>query len=741
VSPSPQRDLWLAALGGALLALAGHLYLILHYGTVLPYRDQWQLMGVELIRPWLEGELALRHFFQPLNDHWPVLTRLWSWGLFRLNGLWDNQVEITANALLFAGVAFALLRVVLPAVPGALRPFVALGGGVVMALPLGWENTLWGIQSLPYFQVGLTLLFLSGVLLSSGFSRSWWLAQLAGLFLLLTQYSAILAHVVLLPVLVLRLWSRPDLRKADQTALGISALIVVLFFCLYPEMQATAHLRADSLPLAIEVTLRQLAWPTDHPAWAFLLWAPWLVLAIDAAGRRQLKAPVALLLALGLWAGGQAAAIGYGRAVDTHTFVSRYTEILTVGFLANAAALAHLIGRLPPRRWRPVAGLMLALAWIGPALPGFHWETFASHAGHNLGIREQENRANIKRVQTYLETKDPTVLSLERGGALLFTYPPAVQQLLDRTDFVDLLNPEAREDPSGEGKGRFFFLVHFLPRASVPVAVVGFLLLGLAWLLRSRAATGGTGSSVWTLDRLLMLGVAALLVTAGLWSSWETPLQFDSSIRHARLLQPEGPDLQPTPLQITHPHGPPVDTQGAILTRPHQPSPITPFSHGTAPGGPSGFQGTLHSQPIPLSHPHLNLLFTGYPCAHGNGLRWELRPPDGGEAKIISYVGRNAGTAWLPWTVDVSDFTGGTAVLWLFDGREDAEGWLGVTAPVQTVDSQWAEGWLSRLRAERAAPAQATLAGVTLSLLFGCLIGGVVGLIRRSHDRKSTHES
>jgi len=242
-------DLWLAPAAGALPGLAGHLYLILHYGTVLPYRDPWQLMGVELIRPWLDGELTWRAFFQPLNDHWPVLTRAWSFVIFRLNGQWNNAVQITANALLFSGMLFVLLRIVLPAVPPAFRAGLALLAGAIAALPIGWENTLWSIQSLPYFQLLFTGLFIGGVLLSPGFSKRWYLSLAAGLMVLLNQHSAILAHVALLPVLTLLFWRHPKRRRETGVALVFCGITTALFFALHPPMETTAHLRADSIPL------------------------------------------------------------------------------------------------------------------------------------------------------------------------------------------------------------------------------------------------------------------------------------------------------------------------------------------------------------------------------------------------------------------------------------------------------------------------------------------------------------
>ena len=58
-SASSRRAWWLLALGGALLALAGRLWLIRHYGTALPYRDEWKAVIHNTLASIPEGEDSL----------------------------------------------------------------------------------------------------------------------------------------------------------------------------------------------------------------------------------------------------------------------------------------------------------------------------------------------------------------------------------------------------------------------------------------------------------------------------------------------------------------------------------------------------------------------------------------------------------------------------------------------------------------------------------------------------------
>ena len=721
-----------------MLALAAHLDLIAIFGTVLPYRDQWQLTGVELIGPWLDGTFSFKSFFQPLNDHWPVLTRMLSFALLRLNGQWNNLLETTVNAFILAAAVAVFLRGVLPGLAGRIRPPYAFFAGVIMALPIAWENTLWGIQSLPYLQILLSVIYLHLLTQTTRRDGTWWTAQITGVLVLFTQHSAILAHLALLPICAWRWWHHDGNRSLHALNATLALATIAAFVQFFPSIETTAHYAADSVPLAVEVTLRQLAWPTDHPSWAFLLWAPWLLLAIDHVARRRLAASTAFVLAMGLWVGGQAAAIGYGRAAETYTFASRYCDFLALGFLTNGAALLLLWQRWPARLAR-TATLALGLAWTVAPINGFWWESTESHAGFNLSNRFNENPANLDRVRDYIVTRDPAVLSLERGGSLLFTYPPSVQALLDREGFRALLPPETGAPEARPDHGRLGGLAQGMLDGRLVLALFGFAALG-AGLLHGRRESSDTSRdnpSDWTPLRLWWSSTSIVLIFATVWSRWEMPLEFDPAKRVRELMAPGDKGLSFADLRFVRESVGTVDpsrTPGAVLSEPES---WRPFTHGTAIDGPAGFQGTLASQPIPVTADTLSLLFTGFPCAHGNGLRWKFIPPDGGEPHWEGYGGPNPESGWYTWTVDTTAYRDWQAVLYLYDGRPDREGWLGVTRPVLTDDPNWATGWRARLRAERAAPAHRTIAGATLISAAFWMLGGITVFATRAKRKTS----
>lgn len=714
-----------AALAGAAFALAGHLGLLRAFGTVLPYRDQWQCTAVEIIEPWINGTLGWKTFFTPLNDHWPVLTRLLSFLLLRLNGQWNNLLETTVNALLFATAIFFFLRRVLPGLRGWARPAFAALTGLLAALPITWENTLWGIQSLVYSQILFTLFYLDAVVTESArFSRRWWLGLAAGVLVLFTQHSAILAHIAAAILLGWRVYRSDGDRRVALAGLAFAGIVLVSFAAFFPSITVTAALRADSWPLALHVFLQQLAWPMRHPAWALLLYAPWLLWCVRTLAARRLAPTDAFLLVLGLWVGAQAAAIGYGRGGETFTFASRYCDFLALGLLLNAAALARLwLGT--PRLLARVAFLALGLVWLVAPLKSFWWEISESHAGFNLSHRSDENQRNLERLRTTFATHDSAALLADAGTAQeLFTYPPAVARLIADPRFAALLPPETNAPGARSDHGRLGWLPALLLPSATPLAAAGLLLLG--WSMLQSGARGRDGEddspapSAFTLrTAAVALGSTATLAIA-IWAAWPQPLLFDPGQRLSAAYSPAGSS---TPLSLTFtrydgPIHPVMPARSAVDT---QPTTIRDFWFGTRLPDITDFRGVIRSQPLPVTARYLVVPFTGHPCTAGNGLRIRFVDAAGRES-WESYVGADAGNGLDFWTVDATAHHGAHAEIFLFDGNAGERGWLGVAPPALTDDAAFAARWRARLRGERAEPTHLVIAAVAIFATVAALI-------------------
>jgi len=716
--PTAPRTWWLLALGGAFLALAGRLWLICNYGTTLPFRDEWKAVAVDLLGPWIAGTLDWHAFVAPLNDHCLILTRSTAFALVRLNGQWNNLLETSLNALLVAAPLTLVLRTVAPALGRAAAVAWALLAGLLLALPITGENTLWGIQSLVFFQVALSIVYLWAVATRTRCDRLWWLGQLAGGLCLLTQQSAVLAPAAAALLLGWRLFRETKARRNAAAGLAFAALWVACYQSLAPDFTVTAGFRADSWRVALDVCLRQLAWPVPHPAAAFLLYAPWLWFAADRLRRRTFAPADALLLVLALWVGAQSAAIGFGRGGETTGFVSRYCDFLLYGVIVNAACLL-LLWRESTRRTR-IALALLGAGWLAALIPSAWHETVASHSGYILQNRPAANTANLAAVRNFIATGDTAALSRDRVGETLYTYPPSLVELLSQPRFRALLPPETGAPEARADHGRLGWIARGLPAAWPAFLAAGLGLIAFAgWRLRSSSTAAAdlepaATSLVWHTQELAVL--TALLAVAGatLWCAWPQPLVFAPAERWEAAFAPARTDVELADLDLVlESPGPqlvPGATSGAVaLDHPE----IATFWHGTLLPDAS-FGGILASRPFILRHRFLVTPVCGWPNRDGSALRWRFRDPTTGEERWEDRLSTNPQGEFDLWTLDAAAYRGWSASLVLFDGRTGDAGWLGVGRPALTDDPAFGAVWRSTLKGERAEATHRILAVGTL---------------------------
>lgn len=721
------------ATAGGLLALAGHAELLRRYGTSLPYRDQWKCTAVDVLQPWLESRLGWKDFFAPLNDHWPVLTRALSFLLVQWNGEWNNAVETAANAVLFSAAVVLFIRCVLPALNGWAQPAFALLAGSIFALPITWENTLWGIQSLVYLQIALSFAYLASVAFERRFSAAWRWGHTAGLLVLLTQHSAVLVHIAAALVLAWRYWRQDGERRVALVGLGFAVVVIAMFAAFFPPLSATAALRADTWELALDVFLRQLAWPLPHPGWAFFVYLPWVLWAISRARARRMDPADAFIVACGLWVGAQALAIGYGRGADTYGFVSRYCDFLVVGWMLNAACLFRLWQDGHSRFIRRIL-VLSAAAWLAVPIPSFYFESAHGHTGHNLGRREDENRRNAARVRQYIATHDLSAFEGD-GTRELYTYPPEITPLLREPRFVSLLPGEVRHTESALNKGRLEWLPRFLLASPASIAALGLLLVGRDLLQQRRSLTPRPlpeDEGTWNVEALL----AAIAVLAGaccmVVSEWHSPLLVGRTGRLRAAYNPAGRNLVHAELafkRVDGDHNERIDSVGAVETLPRD---ERPFWQGTRLVVEPDFRGILRSDAVRVERSFLVVPFTGYPCSDGNGMRWLLTNPETGDEVWLSYVGPNAGTNWEIWSTEVTRFKGYLASLVLFDGRDGPiGGWVGAANLVQTNERQFVERWRALMRLPRAEPTHQVVLWIGLAAVVTVVSGAAYRTRRR----------
>ena len=718
----PQRNPagWLWALGAAVLVMAARWREISLHGGEIPFLDQWRVEAGQILLPWLEGRLSPTDFFIPHNEHVPAWTRLCVWLEAVLLGKWDAQLQATLNAGLmgaFTGVLAAWLRRALPLLPALGLTILAV---VLQSLPHSWENMVWGFQS----TIPLALLFVfahvHGSLAHPPGSAGWRWAQVAGIALLFTLGSMWAAALAVLLVL---LWTG-DWNRRRLLAAGLVTAAGMILLCLARGQQppgGAAVLGATDLRQFIAALLVQLGWPSAWPVAAAVLNLPVFLLALRLRGQHSAAPVDRTVLALALWSAAQAVAFAYARG-SYLGFVSRYSDLLSLGVLCNAVALYRVSqgSRWPSRLL--LTGFVFG--WGAVVVQGLNT---INTQGHTLYFHEHSAPwAQVRRdaVRQYLGTKNPASLSRVEVRGVLYPDPAEVARALDNPRLVRLL--PASVLPAGtEARGNFASAAARQMRESWAWWAGGgglLLLVGAARSARDSPTAGRAG--VLADGSLRAAGAAFALValaSGALLFLWPRPFEFRPERRWAPRLTPPGtvPDLS---FHITTETNYPRDNLagGAALW----PEDFRNNFFGTHIDGPA-FKGVAVSRAFPLTSPWYVVPFAGYPVSPGNALRLRI---DDGTGRVLAELecpGPNPGPGPTDigfWAVDVGRYAGQTGRLVISDGRDDAEGWVAAAAPQPATDGAavaaahrqaWAaEGTLRGLRSLQVIFATASLLAI-----------------------------
>lgn len=442
-----------AALFAALAAaiLGGKFLLIGKFGSDLPFWDQWDAEGNGLIRPFLEGHLSAGDLLAAHNEHRIVFTRLMALGLFVANGdQWDALVEMVANAALHAGFAVLLALFALEFLPAFWVWIFAALMAVFFTAPAAWENILGGFQSQFYFLFLFSALHIGGTLAARPGSPAWRAAPLAGVAAVFSMGSGFFSAAALLSVLGLgwlrdRRLSRPDLvmLAANAALLGLGLLARVAV----PEHDSLQSAGVGSWPRAF---WHEFSWPVGSGWAAGLNLAPPLFFAWGWWRRRSTAIWTKVLLAGCVWSGLQIAALAYARgAVERNGFTSRYTDLLSIGWLLGLLTLAGLArGATSPRgRWAAYAVL---LAYGVAGIAGLSARNTLNEHGFLLQL-PGFNRARVAAVRGYLTSHGAAFFDKSPGSELPYPNANRLAALLDVPALRDSLPPDAVPAPRSAG--------------------------------------------------------------------------------------------------------------------------------------------------------------------------------------------------------------------------------------------------------------------------------------------------
>ena len=341
-NPTPDSfkrfSLWLAAL--FLVVLGAKLWVVQLYGSPLPLWDQWY-EAERFFRPWVEGHLTWKAFFEAHNEHRILFTRLLDMSVIWMNGRWEPMLQMTVNAFIHAtfgcGLAFCLWDF-LGRKNGGLVCFLL---APFFALPYASENTIWAFNSQLYLLDIVSLAALVGLGFGKPGGWNWWLGLAAAVMGLFTMASGLLAPMTVGGLTILRAIKQRRMERGNLITLGSCLAVMGLGLALSVTMKDDRLLRAQTLMQFTSALARDLTWPFfDTPEMGCLISLP-LALLVALYFRPNFQEPRAaeFILTFGLWGVLQSAGLAYGRANYGEVIpASRYLDILNVFVIASLFA-------------------------------------------------------------------------------------------------------------------------------------------------------------------------------------------------------------------------------------------------------------------------------------------------------------------------------------------------------------------------------------------------------------------
>jgi hypothetical protein len=336
---------YLKLLAVALIIFGARLWLIHHFGSSVPFWDQWDAEAAFLFLPWLNDSLAFSDLFAAHNEHRIFFTRIHALLLLILNeGQWNPLLEMVVNALL-ATLTAIILIVILNHLLKPAQNSILISIALLWTLPYGWENTLAGFQSAFYFMMLFNLIAMWGLLLHENLSLKWWIGVI---FAFLGIFTVASGFFILLTLIVIKLYLiaiDTSNRRTHFPTLFVCIMITIISMMLLTEVVRNVPLKANNVTELMLAFDKNLAWPwITHPFASLVLYLPFLAFVFRILWLRRKPSPAELfILVLGGWVILQAAGMAYARGIGGRLPASRYMDILALGFIVNLLAFYFIV--------------------------------------------------------------------------------------------------------------------------------------------------------------------------------------------------------------------------------------------------------------------------------------------------------------------------------------------------------------------------------------------------------------
>lgn len=428
----------------ACTVLGAKLIAISALGSSTPLLDQWDAEAANLYAPYLRGTLSIGDLFAPHLEHRIFVTRMLALAHLELAGEWNTRLEMILDAVVHTVVITWLAALLMPLVAARRRMLLGCFVALLFALPIGYENTLWGFQS----QVYCTLLFGLAALIAFAGARafSWrWFGGLAAAVLSYLSYSAGVATILAAGVLVGLQLATQSRRRCGRELSAIAVLssvaaAMVLWVASSPNPATTPWAAIQGFVLLAALTIVG-AIPT---AW---------FCRCTVASRPPITDRAWAVVGIGGWVAIQLGLLAYGRG----TLVAvRYMDIVLlvypVALVGVFAAADRALATRSGRYWGPATAVWVFVVVVAVGVVGYY-ATAVGAVGWSKSARQQ-----IANVQAYLATNN--VAHLHSTGAhgytadLSYPNPPRLAEILGDADVRAILPPEMRPADADNARAR-----------------------------------------------------------------------------------------------------------------------------------------------------------------------------------------------------------------------------------------------------------------------------------------------
>ncbi len=464
----------LAGLGAGVLTLGCRLWLAQGQVSWAPYLDQWRAEISGIVSPLVHGGLGWRDLFAGNNEHRVLLTRVMSLDLMVLNGGWDNRVLVIGNYLLESAMVAWACMFAWSLLGWARGSVVCAATLLPMMLVCDWEAIVSSNQSQFVFMAFGTVVALSlthSYSLGSTGARG---ALAVALVTLGSMASGLFAALAMAATGLVYSYVR---RRGLRSVAGFAAACLILAavgWLTRVHFTALNFIYAKGAQDWLAAFLAYAAWPLPANVLGLLgMWLPWVFLVFLTLKVREMENFAPFAIGLGLWALLQAAALAWARAGLEGLVSSRYTEFLSWGTVANAAALVLVLRCQGPTGARRVASWALIAVWLGCVGGTEIWRSNTIYRPYMEGFREQ-TREHEQRLGTFVRTGDPEVIEGVSFPHIPYFSAGEIVSTLGDPKVVAMLPTPLRRDQVRDRQPDAVSTIHDGPLTYIAVRALGW---------------------------------------------------------------------------------------------------------------------------------------------------------------------------------------------------------------------------------------------------------------------------